>query len=62
MNVGHAAAGVLGRRTVKSPASAIAVKTAPARNVPLGPIASHKAPATMLAASSAKPVSRLNMP
>ena len=39
--------------------SASAVKAAPARNVPLGPAKSHSAPATMLAASMATPLTRL---
>src|ERR1019366_2864996 len=50
------------RRASGSAASAITVNSAPARNVPSGPILSHNAPATMLAASVATPLTRLNTP
>lgn len=44
------------------PISVAVANAAPARNVPCGPTMSHKAPAMTLAKSSAKPVTRSNMP
>jgi hypothetical protein len=45
-----------------SPARARTAKPAPTTNVHIEPAASHRAPAMMLAASMARPPSRLNMP
>ena len=56
------AAGSIWPRTASKPASATSVKQTPAMNVPFGPVASHRAPAMMLAASMATPVSRLKKP
>ncbi len=49
-------------RTNGSAASASAENAAPARNVPAGPATSHSAPARMLAASMAMPLTRLKTP
>jgi hypothetical protein len=52
----------LHRRLLTIPARATAANSAPARNVPCGPIRSQSAPAITLAARSATPVMRLNIP
>src|SRR6185295_6423070 len=49
-------------RIASRPAMATAAKAAPAKNVPRGPIVSQRPPAMTLAARSAIPPSRLNMP
>lgn len=49
-------------RTGTRPSSASRANAAPARKVTWGPIASQRTPAMMLAANSAMPVTKLNMP
>ena len=48
--------------TSSNPASATSAKPAPARNVPCGPVMSQRLPAITLAASIARPPSRLKNP
>ena len=59
---GYAALPPILPRTSSNPASATSAKPAPARNVPCGPVMSQRLPAMMLAASIARPPSRLKNP
>lgn len=52
----------LAKGATSSPASAAPAHPAPTKKVAAGPAASHTSPAMMLAASSARPVMRLNIP